>query len=71
MGLCLAVQPMSAFVVHARELRAQQVMDSAMVEASPHLCDFDDLGAELLRGLINHGRIVITNPNRRHARRSN
>ncbi len=64
--LCLAIQPVDPLVVHARELRPQQVMDTAVAEAPPHLCDLDDLGAELLRGLIGHGRMAIAVPGEPH-----
>jgi len=60
--LCLAVQPIDPLVVHAWNLRAQQVVDAAIAEAPPHLCDFDDLDAELLRGLIDHRRVAIAVP---------
>lgn len=60
--LRLAVEQILAVVIYARELRAQQVMDAAIAEAAPHLCDLDDLGAELLRGLVDHRRIAIAIP---------
>lgn len=57
--LRLAVQPIDPLVVHAWELPTQQVMNAAIAKTPPHLRDLDDLGAELLRGLINHGRVAI------------
>ncbi|MOA35863.1 hypothetical protein D3C78_1573510 [compost metagenome] len=44
--LCLAVQPIHPLVVHAWELRAQQVVDTAIAETTTHLRDLNDLDAE-------------------------
>jgi len=40
-------------------MKARQVNSGPLAEAPPHLRDLDDLGAELLRGLIDHGRVAI------------
>lgn len=59
----LAVQMIDVLVVHARMLRAQLVMEPAIAETPPRL---RDLGAELLRGLIDQRRVAITVPVKTH-----
>jgi hypothetical protein len=44
----LSVEAVHALVVHARELRAQHVVDAPVAESSAGLGDFDDLACEIL-----------------------
>ena len=46
--------------VKAWKFRAQKVMDSTATKAPMHLCDLNDLAAQLQRGLVFFWRITIT-----------
>ena len=54
-----AVKSVHPLVVDARELRAQQVVDSAIAEAAPSVRDLHDLAAELLGYLIRLGWMAV------------
>jgi hypothetical protein len=46
-------------VVHARVLRAQQVMDAPIAEAPTRMRDLHDAGVQILGGLIALRRVSI------------
>ncbi len=64
--LCLAVEPIHPLVIHRGELDTQQVMDAAIAEATPHMRDLHDLGAELLRCFVHRRRVPIAVPREPH-----